>query len=308
MMNAFKTWMTRHAQTAIGTLGRLSEQWLPTSFMVLVIGIALALPACLQVVLLNARLAGGEWNHALEISAYLKMGTTKTLAEQLAESIRKRSEIADVRLVTADEGLIEFRKRSGFGDALTALTDNPLPHALIVRPRMAAAEPADLAKLVAELRQISNVDVVQLDTAWIERFNGMIEVLRRATLVIGILLAGGMIVIIGNAIRTDIQAHRDEIEVTKLVGGSDAFVRRTFLYTGIWFGLAGGVLALVVTYTITGLLGAPIRRLALLYGSDYRLTGLGAKNSLVLLGLAVALGWLGSYLAATRHLRTIEPK
>jgi len=308
MINALKTWVLRHIQTAIGTLGRLSQQWLPTSFIVLVIGIALALPACLHVILLNARLAGGDWNRAVEIAVYLKIGSTKPQAEQTAESIRKRSDVGAVRLISADEGLTEFRKRSGFGDALAALTDNPLPHALIVRPRTATLDPAGLDKLVNELRQLVTVEVVQLDTDWVERFNAMLDVLRRATTVIGVLLAGGMIVIVGNAIRADIQTRREEIEVTKLVGGSNAFVRRPFLYAGIWLGMAGGVLAVFVTYSVTALLGAPIRRLALLYGSDFELAGLGFTNAATVIGLAVLLGWLGSYLAATRHLHAIEPR
>ncbi|HYM34372.1 MAG TPA: permease-like cell division protein FtsX [Steroidobacteraceae bacterium] len=306
-MNAIKTWAMRHVQTAIGTLGRLSHQWLPTSFMVLVIGIALALPACLQVVLLNARLAGGDFNRAIEISVYFKVGASKAQAEQAAEFVRKRGDVADVRLITADDALIEFRKRSGFGDALTALTDNPLPHALVIRPNLTASA-MQLDKLVNELRDVPNVEVVQLDSAWVERFNAIVDALRRATIVIGTLLGLGVIVIVGSAIRSDIQAHREEIEVTKLVGGSDAFVRRPFLYTGIWFGLAGGVLALVVTYVVVGLLGAPVKRIALLYGSNFEMMSLRGQNALTILGLAVGLGWIGSYVAATRHLRAIEPK
>jgi cell division transport system permease protein len=211
-------------------------------------------------------------------------------------------------LISADAGLVEFRKRSGFGDALTALNENPLPHALVVRPNLAAEQTADLAKLANDLRQLSNVEVVQLDSAWIERFNAMVAALRRTTTVIGVLLGLAVVIVVGNAIRADIEARRDEIEVTKLVGGSDAFVRRPFLYTGFWYGLAGGVLALLITYAVLALLGAPVRRIALLYGSNFELAGLGFLNALAVLGAAVALAWAGSYAAASRHLRAIEPK
>lgn len=308
MMAALNTWATRHAQTAVGTLGRLTQHWLPSSFMVLVIGIALALPACLQVVLVNARLASGDWNRAVEISVYFKANTALARVEQTAAAIRRRDDVAQVRVIAADEALAEFRKESGFGDALAALTENPLPHAMIVRPRADATRGTALAELAEELRKSPEVELAQLDAAWVERFNAILAILNRAATVIGVLLALGVVVIVGNAIRADIQSRRDEIEVTKLVGGSDAFVRRPFLYTGVWYGLAGGALAVIVTYLVVGTLSGPVNRLAQLYGSQFELAGLGVANSLSVLGIALGLGWLGSFFAATRHLRRIDPR
>jgi cell division transport system permease protein len=307
-MTRIKTWATRHAQTAVGTLGRLSHQWLPSAFMVLVIGIALALPACLQVVLINARLASGDWNRAVEISVYFKSGTSIANVEQAAANVRRRGDVANVRVIAADAALAEFRKQSGFGDALAALTENPLPHAMVVRPRADATRGSALSELAGELRRIPEVELAQLDATWVERFNAILEILNRAAVAIGVLLALGVVVIVGNAIRADIQSRREEIEVTKLVGGSDAFVRRPFLYTGLWYGLSGGLLALVVTYSVVGMLSRPVKHLAQLYGSAFELSGLGLVNGLTLVGAAVALGWIGSFAAATRHLRRIEPR
>lgn len=276
--------------------------------MVLVIGIALALPACLQVILNNARLASGDWNRAIEISVYFKSGASLGQVEQAASAVRRRGDVSSVRVVSSEAALVEFRKQSGFGDALAALTDNPLPHAMIVRPRADATGGTALKELTDELGKLPDVELAQLDAAWVERFKAILEILTRGATVIGVLFAVAVIVVVGNAIRADIQSRREEIEVTKLVGGSDAFVRRPFLYTGIWFGLAGGALALVVTFTVVGVLGSPVRRLAQLYGSPFQLSGLGLIDSFTVVGAGLALGWIGSYIAATRHLRQIEPR
>jgi cell division transport system permease protein len=294
-------------QTLVGTLGRLSQQRVQTSMTVLVIGIALALPATLQVLVMNARIASGDVNRAVDLSVYLKPGASAAQAEQIAARLRSRSDVSQVQLVKADEALAQFRAQSGFSAALDALTDNPLPHALVVRPAKDFASAAQMDTLATEIKQFPDVDIVQLDTAWVERFNAILDTVRRGVWVVGVLLAIGVAIIVGNTIRADIQTRRAEIEITKLVGGSDAFVRRPFLYSGFWYGFGGSLLALVITLAIVALLAAPVRRLAALYGSDFRLAGLGFENSLWLLGAGVALGWLGSLLAASYHLRNVEP-
>jgi cell division transport system permease protein len=302
-----KVFFTRHLQTLVGTLGRLSQQRVQTLMTVLVIGIALALPATLQVLVMNARVASGDVNRAVDLSVYLKPGTTAAQADQIAARLRQRSDVSQVQLVKADEALAQFRAQSGFSAALDALTDNPLPHALVVRPGKDFASAAQMDTLATEIKQFPDVDIVQLDTAWVERFNAILDTVRRGVWVVGVLLAIGVAIIVGNTIRADIQTRRAEIEITKLVGGSDAFVRRPFLYSGFWYGFGGSLLALVITFAIVALLAAPVRRLASLYGSDFRLAGLGFENSLWLLGAGVALGWLGSLLAASYHLRNVEP-
>ncbi|HWK51789.1 MAG TPA: FtsX-like permease family protein, partial [Steroidobacter sp.] len=158
-----------------------------------------------------------------------------------------------------------------------------------------------------DLRAMPSVEIVQLDTAWVSRLNAILETVRRGLIVAAALLALGVMVIVGNTIRLDIQNRRAEIEVTKLVGGSDGFVRRPFLYNGIWYGLGGGITAWVITAAVIAVLREPIGRLAGLYGSAFELGGLDPRATLILLGSGIVLGWLGSYLAATRHLRAIEP-
>jgi cell division transport system permease protein len=303
-----KQWLERHAQTLVGSLGRLWTQPFATLLTVLVIGIALALPACLHVLVLNVRAASGGWGNALDISVYMKPAATLEQARQAKKRISQRRDVEEVTLVEADDALAEFRKNSGFGEALDALKDNPLPHALVVRPAAEFRDPATVESLSAQLREVEGVDIVQLDTAWVSRFNAILDVVRRVVLLAAGLFALGILVIVGNTIRLDIENRRDEIEVTKLVGGSDGFVRRPFLYNGVWYGLGGGLVAWLTVTVVISLLGEPVQRIAGLYGSSFQLHGLGLEGSAVLLAGGVLLGWLGSFIAATREIRGIEPK
>jgi cell division transport system permease protein len=301
-------WLERHLQTLVGSLGRLWTQPCATLLTILVIGIALALPACLHVLVQNVRAASGGWGNALDISVYMKPAATLEQAKQAEKRIAQRRDVEEVTLIEADAALAEFRKSSGFGQALDALKDNPLPHALVVRPAPEYRNPAQVDGLSAELRAIDGVDIVQVDTAWVSRFNAILDVVRRVVLLAAGLFALGILVIVGNTIRLDIENRRDEIEVTKLVGGSDGFVRRPFLYNGVWYGLGGGLVAWLTVTVVIALLGEPVQRIAGLYGSSFQLHGLGLQGSVVLLVGGVLLGWLGSFIAATKEIRGIEPK
>jgi len=303
-----KQWFERHLQTMVGSVGRLWTHPFATLLTILVIGIALALPACLHVLVQNVRTASGGWSNALDISVYMKTSASLDDTKQAAERIRKRSDVDEVTIIPADDALAEFRKSSGFGEALEALKDNPLPHALVVRPDAESRDPARVAQLTRELREIPGVDIVQLDTEWVSRFNAILDVVRRVVFLAAGLFALGILVIVGNTIRLDIENRRDEIEVTKLVGGSDAFVRRPFLYNGIWYGLGGGLIAWLIVAIVVLVLGDPVERIAGLYGSKFELQGLGLVGWAALMAGGIGLGWLGSFIAATRELRGIEPK
>jgi len=300
-------WITRHLQTLIGALGRLSQQKLATLLTVMVIGIALALPACLHLFITNAQTATGNWNQAVDISVYMKMPTSVDEARRLADRLRQRRDVATIQLVTADDALKEFRRDSGFGAAIDALTDNPLPHAVIVRPKAEYSTATHLEELAEDIRALPGVEIVQLDIAWVNRLNAILEAIRRGILLTAALLALGVMAIVGNTIRLDIQNRRQEIEVTKLVGGSNAFVRRPFLYSGVWYGIGGAIVAWLLSAIAVGVLRTPVNRIAGLYGSSFEINGLDWRATLILAGAAVTLGWLGSYIAASRHLRDIEP-
>lgn len=300
-------WLVRHAQTLVGALGRLSQQKLATLLTTLVIGIALALPACLHLLIANIQSASGNWDRAIDMSVYLKIPTALEEAQRIAERLRARRDVASVSVISADDALKEFRRDSGFGPAIDALTDNPLPHSLVVHPKGDYATAAHLEELAADIRALPSVELVQLDTAWVNRLQAILETVRRAVFLTAAFLALGVMAIVGNTIRLDIQNRRQEIEVTKLVGGSDAFVRRPFLYSGFWYGIGGALIAWLITAIVVGTLRDPVGRLAGLYGSGFEISGLGLEPTLILFASGTVLGWLGSFVAASRHLRQIEP-
>jgi cell division transport system permease protein len=239
----------------------------------------------------------------VEISVYLKRPTSIEEAQKIADRVQQRRDVAAVDLVPAEAALKEFRRSSGFGDAMEALKENPLPLTLIVRPKAEFATAEHLESLASDIRQFPSAEIVQLDTAWVTRLHAILDAVRRAVLLAAGLLGLGVVVIVGNTIRLDIQNRRAEIEVTKLVGGSDAFVRRPFLYSGMWYGLGGAILAWVLSAVVVGLLRGPVNRIAGLYGSGFEIRGLGLEPSLILLAAGVVLGWIGSFVAASRHLR-----
>lgn len=302
-----QTWAARHAQTLVGSLGRIVQQPLATLMTVTVIAVALALPLCLNVFLQNTRTATANWNQTFDISVYMDKKASAARTEGLAKEWRSRADVAAVRVITADEALAQFRDASGFGDALDALSDNPLPDTLVVTPAPAASTPEGVETLKAAIAGTPDVQSVQIDTAWVKRMHALMDIVRRVVWLTSTLLGLGVVLVVGNTIRLDILNRRAEIEVMKLVGATDGFARRPFLYSGIWYGLGGGLLALVFVAVAVGLLAQPVDRLAGLYGSRFQLRGLGFSVGLAVLGLASALGWLGSWLAATRHIRSIEP-
>ncbi|HTX04186.1 MAG TPA: permease-like cell division protein FtsX [Steroidobacteraceae bacterium] len=299
---------TRHAQALLGSLGRLRRNPFATVLTLLVIGLALALPAALGLFIINAQSATGDFGHAVDMSVYLKSGVPLAKAQQLANDARQRSGVAQVVVISADEGLEEFRKYSGFGAALDALQTNPLPNVLRVVPERAASSSADLESLRDYFAAWPEVDVVQLDTEWVLRFNAILEVLRRLVLIAAVLLGAGVLAVVGNTIRLEILNRRAEIEVTKLVGGSNAFVRRPFLYTGLIYGVGGAVLAWAILEAAVLVLDQPVATLAQLYGSRYALQGPSGQVLGTLFGGGMALGWLGAWISAHRHLRSIEPR
>jgi cell division transport system permease protein len=298
----------RHLQALLGSLGRLIRSPLASFLTLLVIALALALPAALKLFVTNAQAATGNFASAVDVSVYLKTDVPLAKAQQLAQAAQQRPDVATVTLISADKGLEDFRTYSGFGDALAALKENPLPHVLHVRPRAAASSAAGLDSLRRYFAAWPEVDLVQVDSEWVMRFNAILEVLQRLLIIAAVLLGIGVLAIIGNTIRLEIQARRAEIEVTKLVGGSNAFVRRPFLYTGVLYGLGGALLAWGILTLVVLVLRDSVATLARLYGSRYLLEGLTPDDIGVLLGVGLVLGWLGAWIAAARHLRSIEPR
>ncbi len=307
MSSPINTWLGRHAQTLMGSLGRIVEQPMATLMTVAVIALALALPLFLNVLLQNTRAATADWNQAFELSVYLTKKAGVDRAETIAKQLRARPDVMRVRVITADQALAEFRESSGFGKALDLLDSNPLPNTLIVTPSLAASTPDETQALKVRIAALPDVDAVQLDTEWVQRLNAMLDVVRRVIWLTGALLALSVVLVVGNTIRLDILNRRAEIEVMKLVGATDGFARRPFLYSGIWYGLGGGVGAVLVVAIASAMLAKPLAHLVALYGSPFHLEGLRFGPAVAILVLSIALGWLGSWIAATRHIRAVEP-
>jgi cell division transport system permease protein len=304
---SINAYFARHAQVLVGSLGRIMRQPFATLMTMGVIAVALALPLFLSLLLQNARIATGNWNEAYDLSVYMDKKASAARVQSLAKQLRQRGDVAAVRIITADQALAKFRNDSGFGKALDVLSDNPLPDTLVVTPTLTASTPQGTETLKGAIAGLSDVQTVQIDTEWVKRLHAMLDLLRRVVLLTGGLLGVGIVLIVSNTIRLDILNRRAEIEVMKLVGASDGFARRPFLYSGIWYGLGGGLLALTLVAVASMVLARPVAHLAFLYGSEFRLEGLKLVLGLGVLSLAIALSWLGSWLAATRHIRAIEP-
>jgi cell division transport system permease protein len=304
---SISAYFARHAQVLVGSLGRIVHQPFATLMTMGVIAVALALPLFLSLLLQNARVATGNWNEAYDLSVYMDKKAGPGRVQSLAKQLKARGDVAAVRIITADQALAAFRNDSGFGKALDVLSDNPLPDTLVVTPTLTASTPQGTETLKTVIGALSDVQTVQIDTEWVKRLHAMLDLLRRVVLLTGGLLGVGIVLIVSNTIRLDILNRRAEIEVMKLVGASDGFARRPFLYSGIWYGLGGGLLALILVAIASMVLARPVAQLAFLYGSDFRLEGLKLVLGSSVLSLAVALSWLGSWLAATRHIRAIEP-
>ena len=305
--NVLAAYLTHHLRVFVASLGHLTRNPMPTFMTSAVIAISLALPAGLYVALGNVGQLGASWDTSTQVSLYLKTDASLKQAETLAARLRLHKSIKSIDIIDKQAGFEQFKQVSGFGDALKFLDGNPLPIVLAVQPIVDPEQPQQLDRLVRQLQQEKQVELAQLDMQWVKRLYAILAIAQRAIWVIGGLLALAVLLIVGNTIRLDIENRRAEIEVAKLIGASNAFIRRPFLYTGLWYGLIGGALAWLLTSLALALLSGPVQQLSRLYSSDFALSGLSAGNVASLLLISCGLGLVGSWLAVGRHLDAIEP-
>lgn len=314
-----KNYLLNHAYALVYSLGQISRAPLSSVMTVMVIGITLALPTVLYVALQNAQQLTAGLDNVAQMSVFLKKeirdnnvtdnnitgNNTTGIVTSLAEQLRRNPDIATLEIITPDQALEEFRRSSGFGDALRALDENPLPFVLVIKPTH--AHPDVVARLQTTLEKLPETDFVQLDMQWLQRLYAVLGIAQRGAAILAGLLSLAVLLIVGNTIRQGIHSNRDEIIITKLVGATDAFVRRPFLYAGIWYGLLGGLLAWLLVSVAFALLAEPVQHLSALYGNTFALNGLDITSTLLLLLTATLLGLLGSWLAVGRYLRAVEP-
>jgi cell division transport system permease protein len=302
-----RTFLQRHAQVALDSLGRLYRNGVSALMTAAVIGIALALPSGLYLLLDNLHRLSGSWDGQASLSVFLKPEIDSSTARHLADSLAKWPEIGSIQLVTPQQALQEFSEHSGFADVLNLLEDNPLPVVLIVTPAADQTDPTFASALRDRLTDLPETDLAQLDLQWVQRLAAILDIARRGILVISALLALAVLLVIGNTIRLEIQNRREEILVTKLIGATNAFVRRPFLYSGTWYGIFGALLAWSLVETGFWLLSGPVGKLVGLYQSDFTLETLPLALLGTLMLTGIVLGLLGSWLAVGRHLHAIEP-
>jgi len=305
--NPVQAWAINHARTLIASLGTLTRQPASSFMTIAVIAIALALPSGLLVLLNNASQISVDLDNNAQISVFLKASTSEKQAKSLVKKLRLYEDIEQVTMINKDKALLEFSKISGFGDAIEALDSNPLPHVITVQPKVDPTRPDRIQHLLKQLNKLKQVELAQLDLQWVKRLFAMLEIAQRGIWVIASLLGVAVLLVVGNTIRLDIQNRREEIEVTKLIGGTDAFIRRPFLYTGLWYGIGGGLCAWLLTTISIGLLDDSVAQLASLYNSGFQLDGLSFTETMSLIGFSCFLGLGGSWIAVGRHLSEIEP-
>ncbi|MDA9679835.1 permease-like cell division protein FtsX [Gammaproteobacteria bacterium] len=299
-------WLSHHQRIFFSTLAELLANPLTSMMTWLVIGIALGLPLILYVVLQNVSYISGDWGGKPRIALYLAQEVTLEAGQALAREIEQRADIEKTVFVSSTSALHEFQRRSGFRDVLSTLDRNPLPHVIEVVP--ASPDPFNLGKLVSAWEVNLLVENVSVDLQWLERLFALLVFAERLVTALAIVLCLGVMLIMGNTIRLAIESRRQEIEVIKLVGGTDAFVRRPFLYLGFWYGLGGAVTALFLLQISLYFLSAPVEMLAQSYRDNFALQGPGFLGNLLLLLSGSILGIIGSVLAVSRHLADIEPK
>jgi cell division transport system permease protein len=302
------SYFAHHQLVASDSLQRLLTTLVPSLMTWLVIGIALALPTGLFVGLSNLDAVSRGWDGAAQMSLFINKQVSEQQGRQLAKQLQLRQDIAEVEYISRSQALEEFQALSGYGDVLQHLDQNPLPAVIVVRPVEQQMSALATEQLFLELKALPQIEQAVLDLEWVQRLYSMMELGKRMTLALGALLSLGVLLVIGNTIRLSIESRRDEIVIVKLVGATDAFVRRPFLYTGVWYGVGGGLVCwLIITLSLWWLSG-PIANLAGLYQSDFSLQGLGFLQTLGLWLASGLLGLAGSWLAVSRHLGDIEPR
>jgi cell division transport system permease protein len=300
-------YIQHHKLMAIDSLKRLLTAPGSSLMTWLVLAIALSLPMTLYVALENVKQLSRNWDQTSQISVYLKKGALERFANDMTQDIASWPEVSSAVYISPDQALKEFSASTGLSDVIFGLGDNPLPGVISVVPRLANQDAITLEQLQQKLQSQRHVDSVQLDLMWVKRLYQFMELGQRLVWALAALLGLAVLLIIGNTIRLSIESRRDEIRVVKLVGGTDAFVRRPFLYTGLWFGFGGGLIAWFLLSIGLAWLSGPVEQLISLYGSEFTLQGLGFVDSLLLIFDGVVLGWLGAWLAVSRHLSSIEP-
>lgn len=303
----FEAYLAHHQLVAVQTLLKILSKPAASLLTLLVIAIALTLPGALWMTLDNLQQLSGRFEQSGRMTLYLKKQTSDADGRSLAETLNDWPQVKRAKFISAKQALEEFKQYSGLENALTFLDENPLPAIIIVEPPLASSE-KELTHLITELKELNTVKQLQVDMSWVKKLLSMLALGERVVMVLGCLLSLAIFLVVGNTIRLAIAARVDEIRVVKLVGGTTAYVRRPFLYTGLWYGLLGGLLSWVLLALCWAFVNDPVEALAELYGASFTLKPLAVNAAVVLLLAAMLLSLIGAWWSVSRHIHEIKPK
>jgi len=300
----FGSWREHHGWSAAASLRRLAARPLGTLLTIAVMGLALALPLAFYLLLGNVQKLGEALGQSQAISVFMQPGQGAQQAQMLAQQLGDRPEVAAVVVKTPQQGMDELAKMQGFSGAVQTLDSNPLPYVLQLQPREGLSA-GEVEQLAADVRTMHNVDLVQDSGSWRQRLDALLGVGNRVVLVLASLLALAALLVVGNTVRVDIASRSEEIGVLLLVGASGAFVRRPYLYAGIWYGLFSGILAALLAVLIEFALAGPVAQLSQVYDGKLQVGGLPLWLLLAVPLAAATLGWLGARLLSAWQLRKV---
>ncbi|MCU4676599.1 permease-like cell division protein FtsX [Catenovulum sp. 2E275] len=303
-----RSFFISHLRQWLSSLGSIWRDPMPSILTIAVLGVSLTLPATLYVVVKNAESVEQNWQSAAEISLFLQDELNQQQLSTFIKQVELNHKVDKVRLISKDDALAEFEQESGFGDALNLLDSNPLPNVLVVAPLPEFSSASAAKDLLTELEQMREVDFGKLDIEWLRRLNALLSMVNTALSSLVILLCISVVLIVGNTIRLSIANRKEEIEVLKLVGATDSFIQRPFLYTGLWYGFFAGMLAWFSIEILLLFLASSIEKLTELYHSNFSLAGLSIGEMFILLGISMLLGWLGSFIVVRQQIKQIEPE
>ncbi|HSH97021.1 MAG: permease-like cell division protein FtsX [Methylophilaceae bacterium] len=299
-----KQWLNQHQQALQIVLTRMRHNLLATLLMFCVMGVTLCLPGILYVIVDNLNRLAGDIKGEPQISLFLKQDIKADTINDLDKKLSLHAAVKTYRFVSKDTAWQDLQATSGTAEITHNLEKNPLPDAYFVTPRN--LEPVAIEALQQEMQQWSGVEIAQADANWVKRLYAMLELGKKAILALVLLLGFALIAIIGNTIRLQILTQREEIEVSRLIGATDRFIRRPFLYAGAIYGLGGGLAATLFLASVITLFNSSVTEIAASYGSNFHLALPSLATSLIMIASALSLGWIGSYIAVGRSLSKLN--
>ncbi|MFT5425267.1 MAG: cell division transport system permease protein [Gammaproteobacteria bacterium] len=306
-VTVLKYWGLLHVQSFVYSLGQYCRNLLTSILTTAVIGISLALPGGFYLLLENAQQITSGWDGAIQITAFLKQDVDDTQAADVIARLLVNPKIDTAKFIQREEALAEYKELSGFSEVIDLLDENPLPSIIIIFPKLTALPDGGDQQIIEFLYTQPEIEIAQYDQQWVKRLYGIIDIIQRCIIIFSAFIGFGVLLIVGNTIRMAIYHHRNEIQITKLFGATNAFIQRPFLYTGFWYGFSGGIASWALLTLTLQFLKSPVIQLAELYASEFNLVGLSSMETLIMLSCGVFLGLFGSWISVQRHLRAIEP-